>query len=155
MKDAEAKTATVVGEALNRTMPSTIARAAYDATTGDKSFIGSMIEGNEGLGNPVANLVFDIATPIGITKGFRYAADVVPRVARFGVSNHTGNWTQFGNNIYRLKPGYAGMNGVPIERKPISEIFEQERWNRFRNPKYVTEADKVELESHFPEYKTI
>lgn len=155
MKDAEAKTATVVGEALNRTMPSTIARAAYDATTGDKSFIGSMIEGNEGLGNPVANLVFDIATPIGITKGFRYAADVVPRVARFGVSNHTGNWTQFGNNMYRLKPGYAGMNGVPIERKPISEIFEQERWNRFRNPKYVTEADKVELESHFPEYKTI
>lgn len=155
MKDAEVKTATVVGEVLNRTIPSTIARAAYDATTGDKSFVGSMIEGNKGLGNPVANLVFDIATPIGIAKGFRYAADVVPRVARFGVSNHTGNWTQFGNNMYRLKPGYAGMNGVPIERKPISEIFEQERWNRFRNPKYVTEADKVELESHFPEYKTI
>lgn len=155
MKDAEAKTATVVGELLNRTMPSTVARAAYDAITGDKSFIGSMIEGNEGLGNPVANLAFDIAAPTGIVKGFKYAVDVVPRVARFGISNHTGNWTQFGNNVYRLKSGYAGMNGVSIERKPISEIFEQERWNRFRNPRYVTEADKVELESHFPEYKII
>jgi hypothetical protein len=55
---------------------------------------------------------------------------------------------------YYFEPKHIGMNGVGI-RKPISEIFEQERWNRFRNPKYVTEADRVELESHFPEYKTI
>ena len=92
-------------------------------------------------------------------RGFQYASDVIPRVARFGVSNHTGNWTRFGNNMYRLKPGYA-FSGIPlpfknVEKKSISEIFEQERWNRFRNPKYVTEADKIELKSHFPEYKII
>lgn len=120
MKDAEAKTATVVGEVLNRAMPSTIARAAYDAVTGDKSFAGSMIEGNEGLGNPVANLAFDIFAPIGVAKGFKYTADVVPRVARFGVSNYTGNWTRFGNNMYRLKPGYAGMNRIGVEKAPVA-----------------------------------
>lgn len=155
LKAAEQQTAQVAGEVLNRTMPSTIVRAIHDAAKGKNSFVGSMIEGNKGLGDPALNFAFDIAAPIGVAKGFKYATDVVPKVARFGVSNHTGNWTQFGNNMYRLKPGYVGVNGVGIERKPISEIFEQERWNRFRNPKYVTEADRVELESHFPEYKTI
>lgn len=155
LKAAEQQTAQVAGEVLNRAMPSTIARAIHDAAKGKNSFVGSMIEGNKGLGNPALNFAFDIVAPIGITKGFKYATNIVPKVARFGVSNHTGNWTQFGNNMYRLKPGYIGMNGIEVERKPISEIFEQERWNRFRNPKYVTEADRVELESHFPEYKTI
>ena len=51
-------------------MPSTIARAAYDAATGGKSFIGSMVEGNKGLGNPTANLAFDFLVPYGISKGF-------------------------------------------------------------------------------------
>lgn len=139
MKDAEAKTATVVGEVLNRTMPSTIARAAYDATTGDKSFAGSMIEGNEGLGHPVANLAFDVLAPMGIAKGFQYAADVVPRVARFGISNHTGNWTQFGNSMYRLKPGYVGMNGVGIEKRSL--ITPEDLTNRkfFSVEEYGTE----------------
>lgn len=88
MKDAETKTTTVMGEVLNRTMPSTIARAAYDATTGDKSFVGSMIEGNKGLGNPIANLAFDIASPFALskgiqlgTKGFQYAWEAMPRIA--------------------------------------------------------------------------
>jgi len=101
-------------------MPSTIARAAYDATTGKKSFAGSMIEGNAGLGDPALNFAFDALAPIGVTKGFKYATNVVPKVARFGVSNHTGNWTQFGNSMYRLKPGYAGMNGVGIEKAPVA-----------------------------------
>lgn len=120
LKDAEAKTAIVAGEVLNRAMPSTIARAAYDATTGKKSFAGSMIEGNAGLGDPALNFAFDALAPIGVAKGFKYATNVVPKVARFGVSNHTGNWTQFGNSMYRLKPGYAGMNGVGIEKAPVA-----------------------------------
>lgn len=126
LKAAEQQTATAIGEVLNRTMPSTIARAAYDATTGNKSFIGSMIEGNEGLGHPVANLAFDFVAPVGAAKGFKYAWEAIPKFARFGVSNHTGNWTQFGNNMYRLKPGYTGMNGVGIERKPISYGYNRE-----------------------------
>lgn len=139
MKDAEAKTATVVGEVLNRAMPSTIARATYDATTGNKSFVGSMIEGNEGLGNPVANLAFDVFAPIGVVKGFKYAADVVPRAIRFRVSNHTGNWTQFGNNMYRLKPGYVGMNGIGIEKR--ARITPEDLANRkfFSVEEYGTE----------------
>ena len=78
----------------------------------------------EGFGNETANIVGDLlAAPLAsITKqGFQYASDVIPRVARFGVSNHTGNWTRFGNNMYRLKPGYAGMNGAQIERRIIEQ----------------------------------
>lgn len=74
-------------------MPSTIVRAIHDAAKGKNSFVGSMIEGNKGLGDPALNFAFDIAAPIGVAKGFKYATDVVPKVARFGVSNHTGNWT--------------------------------------------------------------
>lgn len=86
MKDAETKTAVLAGEVLNRTMPSTIARAAYDAITGDKSFVGSMIEGNKGLGHPVANLAFDLTSPFILnkgfqlgTKGFKYAWETLPK----------------------------------------------------------------------------
>lgn len=53
----------------------------------------------------------------GTGKGFKYASDVIPKVASFGVSNLTGKWTQFGNNMYRLKPGHAGMNGLFVERR--------------------------------------
>lgn len=109
-------------------MPSTIARAAYDATTGDKSFAGSMIEGNEGLGHPVVNLAFDVLAPYGTAKGFKYASEAIPKFARFGISNHTGNWTRFGNNMYRLKPGYVGMNGVQMERRAV--IIPEDLTNR-------------------------
>lgn len=86
MKKAQQEAATVAGEVLNRTMPSTIARAAYDAATGDKSFVGSMIEGNKGLGHPVANLAFDLTSPFILnkgfqlgTKGFKYAWETLPK----------------------------------------------------------------------------
>ena len=152
---ANQEAATAASEMVRRIMPSSVVRAAYDATTGDKSFVGSMVEGNKGLGNEALNLMFDMAAPVALAKGVRYASEAIPKFARFGVSNHTGNWTQFGNNMYRLKPGYVGMNGNPIQRKPLSEVFEWNHWNRFRNPKYVTETDKIELESHMPEYKAI
>lgn len=91
---------------------------------------------NPGLGDEDTNLLFDIGAsgPFmkgvgkaskGVAKGFKYATDVIPKVARFGVSNHTGNWTQFGNNMYRLKPGYIGMNGVGVEKKPISYGYDR------------------------------
>lgn len=84
---------------------------------------------NEGIKGPIdaATTALEIA-PLAqpMYKGFQYAADVVPRVARFGVSNHTGNWTQFGNNMYRLKPGYVGMNLPGVERRPISYGYNRE-----------------------------
>lgn len=73
INNAQQFTTKALGEFANRFMPSTIARAAYDAATGDKSFIGSMVEGNKGLGNPTANLAFDFLVPYGISKGFQLA----------------------------------------------------------------------------------
>lgn len=120
MKDAEAKTATVVGEVLNRTMPSTIARAAYDATTGDKSFVGSMVEGNEGLGNSALNFVFDIAAPIGITKGFKYAWEALPKkpvidmsrnidLSHLNVGELMSSTASSSQLLYNLKTGKIGL----------------------------------------------
>jgi len=51
---------------------------------------------------------------------------------------------------YYFKPGYIGMNFTPVEK-----LFEVNRWNRLRNPKYVTEQDKRILSEHLPEYKLI
>ena len=45
---------------------------------------------------------------------------------------------------------YAGINFTPVEK-----LFEVNRWNRLRNPKYVTEQDKRILSEHLPEYKLI
>lgn len=51
---------------------------------------------------------------------------------------------------YYFRPGYIGMNFTPVEK-----LFEVNRWNRLRNPKYVTEQDKRILSEHLPEYKLI
>ena len=54
---------------------------------------------------------------------------------------------------YIFNPNQIGSNGV--EFTPVEKIFNFERWNRFRNPKYVTEQDKRILSEHLPEYKLI
>ena len=101
----------VTGATIKLTRPSTY--MGYALT--DKPF-------GEGFGNETANVAGDLlAAPlVSLTRqGFKYASDIIPRIAQFGVSNHTGNWTRFGNNIYRLKPGYAGMNSFQVERRAL------------------------------------
>lgn len=48
------------------------------------------------------------------------AKDLANRVAKFGVSNHTGNWVRFGNKEYRLNPGMIGINGAGIQHRSVS-----------------------------------
>ena len=88
------------------------------------------------------------------SEGWSPAAKFINKAMTLYNSPLTGKWTTIGSQQYRLSPA-AGANRIAVERTPTSEIFEQERWNRFRNPKYVTDADKAELKSHFPEYKAI
>lgn len=77
-------------------------------------------------------------------KGLQYAGDVGSRLAKFSVSNHTGNWTQFGNNMYRLKPGYLGINSSsPIETRRMVSL------NRVQLeliPRLHREATREEIE---------
>ena len=88
-----------------------------------------------------------------VSRGFQRA---LPKVSLGrDMSGKWNGWINVGNYQYRPSRNTLSMNFPVFERKPVTEIFEQNRWNRFRNPKYVTEADKIELESHFPEYKTI
>ena len=126
MKKAQQEAATVAGEVLNRTMPSTIARAAYDAAIGDKSFVGSMIEGNKGLGHPVANLAFDLTSPFILnkgfqlgTKGFKYAWEALPNISLAKTpSGNWNGWINIGNYQYRPNRTSLGM-GKLVEREPI------------------------------------
>ena len=107
-------------------MPSTIARAAYDAAIGDKSFVGSMIEGNKGLGHPVANLAFDLTSPFILnkgfqlgTKGFKYAWEALPNISLAKTpSGNWNGWINIGNYQYRPNRTSLGM-GKLVEREPI------------------------------------
>lgn len=137
MDKAQAETATALGNFINLFMPSTIARAIYDATTGKEGgFVGSMVEGNEGLGNPVANLAFDIAAPIGMVKAFKYPWNVV----------NTG-----------MKIGIQGLTQKLSRPKIKSELdWSPEGWFSTR-PSYIgyDAKDVAELKSHIPEYLNI
>lgn len=81
-----------------------------------------------------------------VGKGLNYAGKAANYAARMGMPalGYTPT-TQ-----YYFKPGYAGINFTPVEK-----LFEVNRWNRLRNPKYVTEQDKRILSEHMPEYKLI
>lgn len=144
LEQAEQQAAQVAGEVFNRTMPSTIARAVYDAATGNKSFAGSMIEGNEGLGNPTLNLAFDVLAPYGTTKGFNFLVSKLPNISL--AKNTAGNWNGWinvGKYQYRPNRSYLGM-GKLIEREPIlDKIIHQARIKKF-NP--ILESDIPELE---------
>lgn len=130
-KEAQARTetATALGNFASRFFPSTIARAAYDQVTGKEGgFVGSMVEGNEGLGNEAANLAFDIATPwawqkfapIFTSKVLPKVSDYGSRFSRFYWSPVTGQFTRFGNKEYRLR-SLAGMNTLfpGLESRPV------------------------------------
>lgn len=129
LEKAQQEAATAAGNFVNMLTPSTIARAAYDATTGDKSFLGSMVEGNKGLGNGAANLVFDIVAPFAWAKGMKYVGQGLNKGIRFMNSPLTGNWTRLGSKEYRLSPGTLRMNGISIERRPIDmSKWTPEQW---------------------------
>jgi len=100
-------------------MPSSVVRAAYDATTGDKSFVGSMVEGNKGLGNEYLNFAFDVSAPGAITKGFKYAWKALPKVS-LGKTT-TGNWNGWINiGSYQYRPNRTSLGmGKLVEREPI------------------------------------
>ena len=87
--------------------PSTWVGAVADK---NRSFLGSMVEGNKGLGEidesagAGTNLLFDIVSPAAWTKGLNLTGKYVPKLMQLYNSPLTGRWTQFGNNMYRLTP---------------------------------------------------
>ena len=116
---ANQEAATAASEMVRRIMPSSVVRAAYDATTGDKSFVGSMVEGNKGLGNEYLNFAFDVSAPGAITKGFKYAWKALPKVS-LGKTT-TGNWNGWINiGSYQYRPNRTSLGmGKLVEREPI------------------------------------
>ena len=66
------------------------------------------------------------AAPL-LQRGFRWAFNKAGQLVKVPLektnqlltSPYTGKWTQFGNKEYRLKPGYVGMNGVPVESRTL------------------------------------
>lgn len=133
MQQAEQQTATALGEFASRLMPSTIVRAAYDQATGDKSFAGSMVEGNRGLGNPIANFAFDIATPVGIAKATNLAGKAfkypwnVPNWARKFVFKSELDWSP--ESWFSTRPKGVGYDAEDVAtlKKHIPEYHEIER----------------------------
>lgn len=101
------------------TLPSRTIGAVKDAKSGNKSFVSSIIEGNEGLGDEELNTLANFIGPTTFTKGLQIFPKGVQTAARFAASPHTGKWTQIGNRAYRLKPGLAGMNNIQIERRAL------------------------------------
>jgi hypothetical protein len=109
----------------------------------------------ENLGS-IGRLVTDIATPFAATKGLHllgkganYVGKGVDYLARMDMARYGYRPT----TKYIFTPNMAGMNNFSIT--PVEKLFEVNRWNRFRNPKYVTEQDKRILSEHLPEYKLI
>lgn len=64
------QTTTALGNFSSYLFPSTYAGALVDKLEGRNSFSGSLIEGNNGLGSVGTNLVFDLASPLVLGKGF-------------------------------------------------------------------------------------
>lgn len=78
------------------------------------------------------NAAFDIASTPIIINGAKEAYNVgktavknVPNAMQFLNSPYTGKWTRFGNREYRFKPGYVGMNGVPVESRNIDIVADK------------------------------
>ena len=119
---------------------------------------GMMVRGI--IGGSVADAVSNNIWANTFGKGKTFTQDISD-ATNSRISEEEGHilnpatWWGFktGMNSHRWRPnGTLGMNNAPTS---ISKIFERERWNRFRNPKYVTKRDQEILESHFPEYKRI
>lgn len=64
------QTTTALGNFSNYLLPSTYAGALVDKLESKNSFLGSLVEGNTGLGSVGTNLVFDLASPLVLGKGF-------------------------------------------------------------------------------------
>ena len=63
-------------------------------------------------------------------KAGQTVRNVAPSVARLFASPYTGRWTQFGNREYRFRPGYAAVNGVPLDSRPVSQATERSLINQ-------------------------
>lgn len=103
MEKAQEKTAKVAEAVLEKTLPS----YWVEQVTG------------EDLGT-AGRLGVDLVSPYVIGKGIQLlgkAGRGLNKLATLGTSSYTGKWTQFGNRYYRFKPGYIGMNGVPVESR--------------------------------------
>lgn len=109
MEKAQEKTAKAAEAVLEKTSPS----YWIEQATG------------EDLGT-VGRLGVDLVSPYVIGKGIQLLGKTgrgLNKLATLGTSSYTGKWTQFGNRYYRFKPGYIGMNGVPVESRIIDSKF--------------------------------
>lgn len=52
-------------------------------------------------------------------SAMQYASETVPEAMTLFNSPLTGKWATFGNKQYRFKPGYIGINGTPMESRPL------------------------------------
>lgn len=105
MEKAQEKTAKVAEAVLEKTLPS--------------YWVEQVI--GEDLGT-AGRLGVDLVSPYVIGKEIQLlgkAGRGLNKLATLGTSSYTGKWTQFGNRYYRFKPGYIGMNGVPVESRTI------------------------------------
>ncbi len=105
MEKAQEKTAKVAEAVLEKTSPS--------------YWVEQVI--GEDLGT-AGRLGVDLVSPYVIGKEIQLlgkAGRGLNKLATLGTSSYTGKWTQFGNRYYRFKPGYIGMNGVPVESRTI------------------------------------
>ena len=61
-----------------------------------------------------------------VNNGINLLGKTISNTGRFMASNHTGKWTRFGNSYYRIKPGYLGVNGTPVERIPVQYGYDRD-----------------------------
>lgn len=145
LEEAQDFTATALGNFSTRFFPSFWARTAYDAATGNKSLGGSWIEGNNGLGHPVANLAFDVVSPIGIAKGIKMVNIPLKDTARTL------------NNARLIQKWKDAVKNFKDRANFKSELdWSPESWFSTR-PNYIgyTKEDAIELAKHIPEYHKI
>ena len=119
MEKAQEKTAKVAEAVLEKTSPS----YWVEQVTG------------EDLGT-VGRLGVNLVSPYVIGKGIQLLGKTgrgLNKLATLGTSSYTGKWTQFGNRYYRFKPGYIGMNGVPVE----SRIIDSKLMNTINNSQRI------------------
>ena len=139
------QTTTALGNFSNYFLPSTYAGALVDKLEGKNSFLGSLVEGNNGLGNVGTNLVFDLASPLVLGKGFslmttlgKEAKPILNKVSNIAkpLTNRI-NWLYNDGNIFnapmRYNPNnfYRGVGKEALKDAKESGVI---RGKYFKNP---------------------
>ena len=149
-----------VGEAFS--IPSKLVRTLSNRAYGtdNRPFMEQMLGKTENYN--VGDFIVDAGFPYAWTKGLQLASKVLKSpitkyltTVRFPQTR--ADYMRLGPIEFHLPSGRAGMGTFPddIRITPVEEIFEPNRWNRFRNPEYVTQQDIESIESLIPEYRNI